>query len=625
GLGAIGGGLVGVSLYEFGVYVWHRALHTSNFLWRTFHQMHHSAERLDTYGAFYFSPMDMIGWTVLGSLCFALLVGLSPQAITVTLLVTNFMGMFQHANIDTPRWLGYIIQRPESHTVHHAKGIHKHNYSDLPVFDILFGTFKNPKKYEHQTGFYYGASAKVLEMLTFKDLNKEREKTRNGERAKVKKVLSLLLLVGLTMACSKDDGFAPTPDPIEEEQETKNQIPSFSEIAPLNGPMGTLVTFTGENFGTDPNKVRVFFNGIQAELESLANEKLVVSVPRGAGSGMISAVINSKELVGSDFLYELTTEVFTLVGNGERGFDDGTGATARFNNPRGIVVDKLGNLYLSDFRNHSIRKISPDGQVVTFAGNGTAGDANGIGVAAQFNGPWGLAIDIHGNLYVADTDNNKIRKISPEGEVGTLAGGKEGNIDGPIGEARFNSPRSIAVDSLGNVYIGDDGNNSIRKITTIGAVFTIAGGEIGFADGLGTVAQFDGIYDLALSPEGDLFVADNENQRIRKITPAGLVTTYAGSTEGFKDGTRDEALFDYPSSLAFDNSGNLYVGDENDKIRVISPNGIVSTLAGSETGFEDGIGEKAKLDTAYGIAVDLEGNLFTADSGNHAIRKITQE
>ncbi|MGI9550147.1 MAG: sterol desaturase family protein, partial [Aurantibacter sp.] len=137
GLGAIGGGLLGVLLYEFGVYVWHRALHTSDFLWRTFHQMHHSAERLDTYGAFYFSPMDMIGWTVLGSLCFALLVGLSPQAITVTLLVTNFMGMFQHANIDTPRWLGYIIQRPESHTVHHAKGIHKHNYSDLPVFDIL--------------------------------------------------------------------------------------------------------------------------------------------------------------------------------------------------------------------------------------------------------------------------------------------------------------------------------------------------------------------------------------------------------------------------------------------------------------------------------------------------------
>ncbi|TMU54681.1 sterol desaturase family protein [Flagellimonas algicola] len=170
------GGLIGVVVYEFGVYIWHRALHSSEFLWRTFHQMHHSAERLDTYGAFYFSPMDMIGWTVLGSICFALFVGLSPQAITFTLLVTNFLGMFQHANIKTPTWLGYIIQRPESHTVHHAKGIHKHNYSDLPIFDILFGTFENPKRYEHHTGFYLGASARVWDMLTFKDLNKEQQK-----------------------------------------------------------------------------------------------------------------------------------------------------------------------------------------------------------------------------------------------------------------------------------------------------------------------------------------------------------------------------------------------------------------------------------------------------------------
>ena len=187
-LGALGGGLVGVLLYEFGVYVWHRALHTSDLLWRSFHQMHHSAERLDTYGAFYFSPLDMIGWTILGSVCFALLVGLSPQAITVTLLVTNFLGMFQHANINTPRWLGFIIQRPESHTVHHAKGIHKHNYSDLPIFDILFGTFENPKNYNHSTGFYYGASAKVLDMLRFKDLNKDREPSDDKPTAKAKKV-----------------------------------------------------------------------------------------------------------------------------------------------------------------------------------------------------------------------------------------------------------------------------------------------------------------------------------------------------------------------------------------------------------------------------------------------------
>lgn len=172
-LGPVTGGLIGVLIYELAVYGWHRAMHKNDKLWRVFHQMHHSAERLDIPGAFYFSPIDMIGWTLLGSLCFALVVGLSPQAITIVLLAINFLGIFQHANIKTPRWLGYIVQRPESHTVHHAKGIHAHNYSDLPLFDILFGTFKNPKDFEHETGFYEGASSQVADMLLFKDLNEE--------------------------------------------------------------------------------------------------------------------------------------------------------------------------------------------------------------------------------------------------------------------------------------------------------------------------------------------------------------------------------------------------------------------------------------------------------------------
>lgn len=171
-LGNVGGGILAIFLYEFGVFIWHRAMHKSDVLWRVFHQMHHSAERVDTYGAFYFSLFDMIGFTFLGSICLALLIGVTPQAVTIMLLGTMFLGIFQHTNIKTPQWLGYIIQRPESHTVHHAKGIHKYNYSDLPIFDIIFGTFKNPKTYEHETGFYEGASNKILEMLTFKDINK---------------------------------------------------------------------------------------------------------------------------------------------------------------------------------------------------------------------------------------------------------------------------------------------------------------------------------------------------------------------------------------------------------------------------------------------------------------------
>jgi sterol desaturase/sphingolipid hydroxylase (fatty acid hydroxylase superfamily) len=170
-LSVLSGALLGILLYELGAYVYHWALHRFDFLWRGLHQMHHSAERLDTYSAFIFSPLDMIGWTALGSICFALFVGLSPQAITVVLLVTNFLAIFQHANVRTPQWLGYIIQRPESHAVHHGRGIHKFNYSDLPLYDILFGTFCNPKSYENETGFYEGASDRIGAMLMFKDVS----------------------------------------------------------------------------------------------------------------------------------------------------------------------------------------------------------------------------------------------------------------------------------------------------------------------------------------------------------------------------------------------------------------------------------------------------------------------
>ncbi len=164
--------IAAVLVYEFFVYCWHRTMHRTNGLWRSFHQMHHSAERLDTLGAFFFSPMDMIGWTFLGSLALALVVGLSPHAATATLLITTTLGIFQHTNVRTPRWLGYLVQRPESHSVHHQRGVHAKNYSDLPVFDILFGTFDNPSTFADETGFYDGASTCVIDMLLMKDVSK---------------------------------------------------------------------------------------------------------------------------------------------------------------------------------------------------------------------------------------------------------------------------------------------------------------------------------------------------------------------------------------------------------------------------------------------------------------------
>ena len=147
-------------------------MHKSDRLWKIFHQMHHSSERMDIPSTFYFSPMDMIGFTLLGSIVFALVMGVSPQAITLVILSLNFLSIFQHANISTPKWLGYFIQRPEQHAVHHERGVHKYNYSDFPIYDLLFGTFSNPKTHDKACGFFDGASNQIWEMLTFKDLNK---------------------------------------------------------------------------------------------------------------------------------------------------------------------------------------------------------------------------------------------------------------------------------------------------------------------------------------------------------------------------------------------------------------------------------------------------------------------
>lgn len=189
-LGTIGGAITGILLYQLGVYAWHRSMHSSNLLWRIFHQMHHSAERVDTYSAFLFSPLDMFGFTLLGSLLLVLVAGFTPQASTIILLVNSFFSMFQHSNIRTPVWLGYVVQRPEAHALHHAKGIHAYNYSDLAIYDILFGTWKNPKGFEYENGFYMGASSRLSDMLMFKDVsdpkkNEERQETLAGSSTHV--------------------------------------------------------------------------------------------------------------------------------------------------------------------------------------------------------------------------------------------------------------------------------------------------------------------------------------------------------------------------------------------------------------------------------------------------------
>lgn len=320
--------------------------------------------------------------------------------------------------------------------------------------------------------------------------------------------------------------------------------------------------------------------------------------------------------------------VNTLAGSSQ-GFLDGTGSTAKFDHPIGLATDSFGNIYVADTWNHKIRKITPAGVVITLAGS-IQGFADGPGVAAKFNYPQGVATDASDNIYVADSGNNKIRKITPSGVVSTLAGSDlQGFADGTVASAQFNQPIGVATDALGNVYVADQFNHKIRKISQTGVVTTLAGSMQGFADGTGTAAQFNNPIGIATDISGNVYVGDILNYKIRKITPAGIVSTLAGSTQGFTDGIGAVAQFYYPFGIATDAYGNVYVADNNNnKIRKISPTGVVTTLAGSTPGFADGTGGTAQFSNPIGVATDTQGNIYIsnfADFGNHNIRKITQQ
>lgn len=320
--------------------------------------------------------------------------------------------------------------------------------------------------------------------------------------------------------------------------------------------------------------------------------------------------------------------VSTFAGSGEYGFSNGTGTAATFRSPTGVSVDTSGNVYVADSENHAIRKITSNGLVSTFAGSGSIGFVNGSGNSASFNQPTNVVLDNTGNVYVADTLNHVIRKINTVGMVSTFAGiGTSGFSNGSVSTASFSSPKGIAVDSAGNVFISDTGNSAIRKISTAGIVSTFAGGGgIGFADGTGTAASFSELNGLVVDQAGNVFVADTINHAIRKISPSGLVSTFAGgSGPGSKDDIGIAATFDYPYGVAIDGNGQILVADsENKVIRAITPTGIVSIFAGSASrGFADGSGIYARFRALSGVAVDINGNVFVADTDNHAIRKIS--
>ncbi len=316
----------------------------------------------------------------------------------------------------------------------------------------------------------------------------------------------------------------------------------------------------------------------------------------------------------------------------EAGSADGTGASARFFNPYGVATDGAGNVYVTDQNNDTIRKVTPAGVVTTLAGQaGISGSADGTGSAAQFNHPTGIALDLAGNLYVADATNFTIRKVTSSGTVTTLAGlaGSSGSADGTGSAARFALLGGLAVDVAGNVYVAD--SQTIRKVTPAGVVTTLAGQFVDGAsdpevDGNGNAARFQGASGIALDSSGNVYVSDRFGCTIRKVTPAGFVTTIAGTAGivGYSDLTGIAATFDNPLGLAVDGSSNIYVLDSgNETLRRITPAGVVTTVAGypGSFGAQDASGSAVRFFNPSGIALDGQGNVYVADTRNNTVRR----
>ncbi len=444
-------------------------------------------------------------------------------------------------------------------------------------------------------------------------------------------------------------------------------IPGFSgdggpaTSAQLNYPAGLAVDAAGSLFICDPWNNRIRRVTTEGAIDTVAGNGAAGF--SGDGGQATSAPLNYPYTIAVDAtgnLYigefnnrrvrKVTKEgvISTVAGNGGDGFsgDGGPATSAQISMAGDVAVDAAGNLYIGDYGNNRVRKVTPGGVINTVAGNGTSGFSGdgGAATAAQLNRPYGIALDTAGSLYIADYYNDRVRKVLSGGIISTVAGNGILGFSGDGGSAtaaQLNTPSSVAADSSGNLYIADDYNSRIRKITVSGIISTVAGnGDWGFSgDGeQSTAAQLNVPEGVAVDSTGNVYIADTGNNRIRKVTPGvstpfgstSLITTVAGNgTNGFggDGGPATAAQLSAPNWVAVDSARNLYIADShNYRIRKVTPAGVISTVAGNGTkGFsgDGGPATSAQLGQPEGMAVDSAGNLYFADSSNNRIRKVT--
>jgi len=329
----------------------------------------------------------------------------------------------------------------------------------------------------------------------------------------------------------------------------------------------------------------------------------------------------------------------TIAGNGGSGFtgDGGPATLARLNSPVNVAVDRHGNVYVADVANERIRKISPGDTITTFAGSGPVGVSifagdGGQATDARLSGPMGVAADMAGNIYISD--GNRIRKVNPAGIINTIAGNGApgyGGDSGPATTAEL-GPVGLAIDGLGNVYAADEFNNRVRKIDTAGIITTIAGnGTMGFGGdgGPATAAELNKPLDVAVDAAGNIYIADGYNYRVRKVDGAGVITTVAGDSSGGYAGdggpATDAELF-LPRDIVMDAAGNLYIGDTpNGIIRKVDTSGIITTFAGNGVLAYNGdmcADTPVEFDGLYGLAIDTSDNFYVAEVDDFRVRKL---